>query len=143
MLSKKIMIASMVLLSSCGKQSDIAGLNDQELEVKAMQLPLAERYQLYQQVYDRDRPPNVGLAGKIAELGDPAFGLALQKAERGDANEVGSALEVIGIYVENSGKECTQIQIDSVKKNIREKFQNEKSAKIAMQRLAISCTKSG
>ena len=141
MLSKKVILIGVALLSSCGKQSDDLDVSNRELEVRAARLSLPERYQLYQQVFDRDRPPNVVLAERVADLGGPAFALALQKARQGKANEVSAAIEVIGIYVEKKGQGCKLTDIAGIDANIREEFHNDKTAKLVGQRLAVACSK--
>lgn len=137
---KKVMASSLfALCASCGSGNSTDGYNAQQAAEAARTLPLKERYRLYQENFDKQRPPDVSLADDVATLGRPAFQLAFERLKGGRSNEILAAIEVIGIAVDNGEASCSSSDFGDAARNITTVFHRQKTAALVTRRLEVAC----
>jgi hypothetical protein len=86
---------SFASIQSCNRKADIP---EAQLHKKASTLGVADRYELYLQVYKSRIPENPILAGDVAKLGDPARKYAFARASKSNAAELGAILELVSQF---------------------------------------------
>lgn len=115
-----------ILVASCSESLSADEEND--LIVQARSMSLSDRYALHQEVYNRTRPPHEFLAPVVAELGEPAYRMAVEKAATGTISDVSAALAVITEVVDNGKVRCSNADKLSIYTNVKEHLTEKEAA---------------
>ncbi len=98
-----------------------------------------EKFDLYERVYDSERPPNLSLAPPLAGAGDPAFFVALERAQTSESlSTIRASLEVIGLFTHHFGRRCSNEDEDLIRRNII-RLTGEDNSTALIESLRFSC----
>lgn len=129
-----IVVPILAGLASCG-DGDIGMTSPQKLHEKARRLPLAERYDLYLDVYRSRTPNNPVLAEDIVMLGSSGRLYTMDRATRGDIVEFQAALPIISKF----DQRCSQLEETTLQKKV-EKLTDSGALKQALtEHIAVAC----
>lgn len=77
------------------------------------------KFDIYERVYASERPPNFALASPLAELGDQAFFLALERAQTGEnLTTIMASLEIIRLFTARNNRRCSDDDEELIRRNI-------------------------
>lgn len=102
-----------LLVVATGCSGEFDGVPYEELQRRAMRMPLKERYDFYLLVTSESRPPKTPkLAEEVAALGEPAWKYAIERASNGTATDVDQALPVMDVFE----RRCTDAEYAALMK---------------------------
>lgn len=113
-LTKRLVLGLLpLLLVATGCSGKFDGVPYEELQRRAMRMPLKERYDFYLLVTSESRPPKTPmLAEEVAALGEPAWDYAIKRASNGTATDVSKALPVMDVFE----RRCTDAEYAALMK---------------------------
>lgn len=113
-------------------------MNDAQLHHKALSLPLAQRYELYLNIYKSRTPRNPILAEDVVKLGRPARDYALKKARGASGAEFGAALTIISEF----DVTCSESEYRMLLKTVEIGTQSHGQREALISRVGTACRRS-
>lgn len=118
------------------------GIDEQDkynLISEAETADLRRAYELHEKLYLSTIPSDTSLVSVLAKHGRPARDLALEKAVRGNRDELYAAIPVILETRDSLNVRCSKQEAYEINDNVAQRIQNGKLRSIVRQEIAIAC----